>query len=133
MAEETDIRKQTNASSSFEVQYLCTIFSQLCVFLIFFAGINFYVVLKAIDCGDCNTKVADTTVYCVISPKKGQFKLFSIPAPLCVHVVFVFEVCLCLASVYMHPGICVCVCLRARAHARVRLCVRVHVTGGGDT
>lgn len=38
--EETDInKKQTNASSSFEVQYLCTIFvSQLCVrfFFVFF-------------------------------------------------------------------------------------------------
>lgn len=47
------------------MQYLCTIWF-LCISLfLFFVSGNFYVVLKEVDGGDCNTEVADTTLHSV--------------------------------------------------------------------
>ncbi len=120
----------------------------MCFSFLFFVGGNFYVVLKEMDGGDCNTKVADTTLHPVnvfllnvlvlvitfLQPRSftpcpplslilyvSLFTWFFVCPCVCVCETKLKRVCLCLASVCMHHGMCVCVSQREVTHETVAL------------
>lgn len=112
------------------MQYLCTVFFNRFSVFLFFVGGTFYVVLKEMDGGDCNTEVADHFSAVNVFPLNVQFLSrlsccpghFIPPPPLCVW-------CICVLAYTVRESIHVLLCMHASWD--VCVCARVCVCHRG--